>query len=56
MWPATEQENRPVAKTLGRALTPTPVIHTMYLQGDPSGWLKPLIDLDLVSSAILPGQ
>ena len=26
------------------------------LQGDPSGWLKPPVDLDLGCSAILPGQ
>ena len=26
------------------------------LQGDPSGWLKPPVDLDLACSANLPGQ
>ena len=26
------------------------------LQGDPSGWLQPPVDLDLGCSAILPGQ
>ena len=26
------------------------------IQGDPSGWLKPLMDLDLGCSVILPGQ
>ena len=29
---------------------------TNKLQGDPSGWLKPPVDLDLGCSTILPGQ
>ena len=28
----------------------------LLLQGDPSGWLKPSIDLDLKCTPILPGQ
>ena len=41
---------------LNQPVSPETVYLLVYVLGDPSEWLKPLVELDFECSVILPGQ